>query len=371
MPNSPFQPKPFLDIAGAMVEHARSSTDRITDFNVGSVARTLLESSAIGVEEYYQALNAALLEAIPTALFRAFEFEAAPAKIATGEVQLTLTGPLGSDYTIPSGLPLSTAGGEADFVTTADITFLAGQTVGDVTAQAAISGVLGNVPANTVTLLPSAPLNVASVTNPTPFAAGSEVETPAEILVRFAAFIASLSRGTVAACEFAVNSVTLTDSEGIVTESVQRIAIEESAGHAILWIFNGAGNTSTELVTEAQKVIDGYYDSLTQVNIPGYRPAGVNVDVRPMIETIVDLACSVSLLPGYLQSTTIENEVRDALHYALAAAKSGATLPASVLINAGLSVPGVATFLLTDPPGSIDIEANQALLPGTFTFTWI
>lgn len=370
MPDSPFQPKPFLDIAGAMVEHARSATDRLTDFNVGGVARTLLEASAIGIEEYYQALNAALLESIPTALFRAFEFEAAPAAIATGKVQLTLTGPLGADYTIPAGLPLSTAGGEADFVTTEDITFLAGVTTGEVLAQATVAGVIGNVPANTVTLLPSAPLNVASVTNPTPFAAGAEEETPDQIRVRFAAFIASLSRATVAACEFAVSSVTLTDSEGIVTESVQRVAIEESAGHAILWIFNGSGNTSTEIVALAQKVIDGYYDPLNQTNVPGYRPAGVNVDVRPMIETTVNLACSVGLLPGHEQSTTIEDAVRDALHYELSVAKSGTTLPASVLINAGLSVPGVSTFVLTDPPGSIDIDANQALLPGTFTLTW-
>jgi uncharacterized phage protein gp47/JayE len=371
MSNHPFQPKPFLDIAGAMVEHARASTDRITDFNVGAVTRTLLEASAIGVEEYYQALNAALLESIPIALFRAFEFEAAQAAIAIGKVRITLTGPLGTDYTIPTGLPLSTAGGEADFVTTEALTFTAGQTVGEVMAQATVAGVIGNVPTNTVTLLPSAPLNVASVTNPIAFAAGTEAETPDQIRVRFAKFIASLSRGTVAACEYAVSSVTLTDSEGNVTESVQRLATEESAGHAILWVFNGSGNTSTDLVAQAQKVIDGYYDSLDQINVPGYRPAGVNVDVRPMIETPVNLACTVGLLPGYAQSTIIENAVRDALHFVLATAKSGKILLASTLINAGLSVPGVVTFLLIDPLGSIDIDANQALLPGTFTLTWI
>ena len=48
-----FQIKSFNDIVLSQINHARSVTEKITDFAPGSVARTLMEAPAVEVEELY------------------------------------------------------------------------------------------------------------------------------------------------------------------------------------------------------------------------------------------------------------------------------------------------------------------------------
>ena len=47
----PFQIKDFASITAGMLNHARSVTSKITDFQPGSVARTIMEAPAVEVEE--------------------------------------------------------------------------------------------------------------------------------------------------------------------------------------------------------------------------------------------------------------------------------------------------------------------------------
>jgi len=78
-----FQIKSFAAIAASMINYARATQDEITDFSVGSVARTIMEAPAIEIEELYQRMLAGILEAIPVSVYRAFGFdplEAAPAR---------------------------------------------------------------------------------------------------------------------------------------------------------------------------------------------------------------------------------------------------------------------------------------------------
>ena len=81
-----FQIKKFDSIIASMINWLSSATDRITDFNVGSVARTLLESVAIELEELYYQLLKAVEEAIEEAIYRTFNFPRNPSERATGNV---------------------------------------------------------------------------------------------------------------------------------------------------------------------------------------------------------------------------------------------------------------------------------------------
>lgn len=82
-----FQVKKFDSIIASMVNWISSNTSKITDFNVGSVVRTILESIAMELEELYYQLMKAVEEAIEEAIYRAFNFPRNPAQRSTGLVR--------------------------------------------------------------------------------------------------------------------------------------------------------------------------------------------------------------------------------------------------------------------------------------------
>ena len=79
-----FQLKDFASIAASMINHMRAATQRLTDFSIGSVARTLVEAPAVEIDQAYQQFFLGLKEAIPVATYQSFDFERLPAKAASG-----------------------------------------------------------------------------------------------------------------------------------------------------------------------------------------------------------------------------------------------------------------------------------------------
>lgn len=365
-----FTPKPFTQITADMVEHVRGTTSRLTDFNIGSVIRTILEATAIELDDYYQALTQAIQEAVPASLYKAFGFERLPLARASGKVRVTLVSALGVDFTLNIGAGFSTAGGDVNFISTETLVIPAGQTVGEVRVEATVPGVVGNVPADTVILLPLASPNISSVTNPLAMTLGRDNESDSEMQERFAAYILALSRATPAAIEYISKMTALTDADGIATEYVERVAIAEGAGICTLYIHNGAGNTSQELIAAVQRQMDGYYDPSSGTNIPGYRAAGVWIDVRGMTDKVVTVTLSATVMPGYWVLTDLEASIITAVQYAISSSPSGSPLPLARLINAALSVNGVRDCLITIPSGAVSCAASEALVPGGITVTW-
>ena len=363
-----YQPKPFFDITSDLVEACRTSTDQLTDFNVGSVVRTLLESQAVGLEDLYIAFNQGVQEAIPSALYAAFDFQRLPAVRARGKLRITIS-QAGSDFVLPSGTLFSTAGGDANFESDESLTIAAGQTVGEVSAVCTTSGVVGNVPSNTITLLTGASLTVQSVTNPIAFSQGADLESDAQMKARFQAFIGSIARATPASLDYAARNQKRYNEDGTILEQVARVAIQEFAGYVRIFIYNGSGSTSDALVNQVQLAIDGYYDAVNEVTIPGYRSAGVFVWVGAMAEKPVTVTASVDLLPGYGATSAMELAVRTSLEYAIRTSRSGEPLTVARMQNAVLSVPGVRDVVIT-PAQSIDCAANEALIPSAVTIQW-
>ncbi len=97
-----------------MINWLSSNTARITDFNVGSTSRTLLEAVAIELEELYYQLLIAVQEAIEEAIYRAFNFQRNPAESSTGLVrferssgsELTISVPRGTNVATDSAPPI-------------------------------------------------------------------------------------------------------------------------------------------------------------------------------------------------------------------------------------------------------------------------
>ena len=103
-----FQVKKFNSILSSMINWMSSATERITDYNKGSVVRTILEAVAMELEELYYQLLQATQEAIEEAIYRTFNFPRNPAEKATGTVRFTRLTGTEVIVTIPSGTLVGT-----------------------------------------------------------------------------------------------------------------------------------------------------------------------------------------------------------------------------------------------------------------------
>ncbi len=132
-----FQIKDFASIAASMMNYAKATQGRITDFTVGSVARTLMESPAIEIEELYQQMWLGLKEAIPTAVYNGFGFAKLPAQAARGVVSVSLSP--GPAQTIGAGARFVT--GSTGYLATTDVAVTTGQTTVLVPVAAETAGI--------------------------------------------------------------------------------------------------------------------------------------------------------------------------------------------------------------------------------------
>lgn len=103
-----FQVKKFNSLIASMINWMASATTKITDYNKGSVIRTILESVAMEMEELYYQLLQATQEAIEEAVYRTFNFPKNPAEKATGTERFTRLTGTEAVVSIPAGTLVAT-----------------------------------------------------------------------------------------------------------------------------------------------------------------------------------------------------------------------------------------------------------------------
>lgn len=196
-----FQIKNFNSLVSSMINTVRGLTTKITDFNVGGVTRTLLEAVAQEIEELYYQTFIGLIEATEF-IFLAFNFPRRPATKAVGTVTFSSALAVASDVIIPQGTIVRTAD-NINFDTTQEVTLLQSTSSIDAPVRATTAGTEGNVDAGAIVEI-ATPVNfITGVTNAAATVGGDDDESREERRGRFAEFIASLSRATRIALEFA------------------------------------------------------------------------------------------------------------------------------------------------------------------------
>jgi hypothetical protein len=354
-----------------MLNHARATTTKLTDWQPGSGARTLVEAPAIEMEELYiQAFNA-VREAIPTSAYQAFSFDILPAAYARGFASVSITIPPSAPINIPAGTLFTSQDGRA-YYSTVDTVWAAGQVSVRVPVQAEATGFFYNISEGGIT---SSPLfGVAYNVGNTAITTGKDIETEEERSTRFAEYIASLSAGTNDACIYAVKSSALYVNDEI-SEYVTRIGVVELSGYVRFYIYSSAGTPSQALIDEAQKILDGYVDENTNEVVPGYIAAGVHGSVLPMAEVGVDITLGVELLEGYTLDAGMEADLLDVYRSNLAAVLPDGKLYIAGLESDMIDVTGVAGVVINlnavvsgeGVARSIKCPANSVLVDGEFT----
>lgn len=362
----PFQIKDFTSITASQINHAKAVTDKITDFVPGSVARTLMEAPAVEIEELYIQMFLGLRDAIPVATFLSFGFDRLPASAATGYVSVSSHAPMGSDLLVPSGTAFIAADGRV-YTSTAAVLFEEGATIIQVPVAYAEAGVVGNAAEGVITSSPYFSLDQYTVNNAA-IVTGRDVESDAEREARFADFVQSMSRGTVVACTYAARQSRVLDGSGNIAEYVTRVGLHEEPGHVRLYLYSSLGTPSAELLADGQTRIDGFRDEVTGAVTPGFRAAGVQVDVLAMVERAVPLSIKVDMLPGYTLTPSVIQRLGDIFSTQVTAAQPGTVLYLGTVLEAMLAATGVQEIVPVTSENFL-CGVNEALTPGTLTVT--
>lgn len=370
-----FQVKSFLSIAASMINKMRGSTGNVTDFNVGSIVRTMLEAVAQEIDQLYQQMVNSLKAAIQTATYLTFGFTELPAVNASGQVVVSIVAQ-SMAVTIPAGTTFSPAGGSGTVYTASAATvILIGQTSASVQVVASVAGIAGNLAANTAFALSIVPPGFIVATNPAAFINGAPAETASARQLRFQQFISNLARSPVAGVTYGCKTAQLVDGNGNVTERVVLAYVYEPyeldntqpVGLYYCYVHNGVGSTSSALVAQAQKVVNGYTDSSGNLVI-GYKAAGTRAVVAAATEQALQVAGVLTPAAGYMLADVIAAVTATHGSYLLSL---GIGQPAHLEALYGLAwdTPGVADLVISSPTADVAVAYNVKLMPAAAALT--
>lgn len=372
-----FQIKDFRSIVASMVNVMRANTRKITDFNVGSVVRTMLEAIGIEMDQLYQEMFHGLKEAIPVATYTSFNFELLQSSAAKGRLTFYAVGGHTEGILIPAGTLAKNPVTGRTYQTTQDVTLLVGASDISSPAVATIAAADTNCDAGSATDLVTPIQGVAGVSNLVPFTGGSDKESEESRKLRFQAFISTLNRGTNSALRYGAGTAAVVDVNGLVTERAILVEIIEpylvdpvlnAPGFVEIHVHNGVGLTSQALIDEVQKVIDGYYDA-NGAPVPGWKAAGVVVSCMAAIEVDVDVTGVITALPGYQIGDLLAAADQVVASYILSLG-IGRAVVAAEIVERVMSVAGVYNFVLSAPSTDlVPVAASEKAMPGTITIT--
>lgn len=360
----PFQIKDFPSIVAAEVNHARGVTTKITDFQPGSVARTLMEAPAVEMEELYLQMFLGLRDAIPVATFLSFGFDRLPAAVARGYVSISKSPAPAASALVPAGTTFTATDGRI-YTSTVSVVWLANASIVRVPVAYSVAGVVGNAAEGSITASPS--YGDGYTVGNSDITTGRDVETDSEREARFAEFVSSLSQGTVVASLYKAGQARILNSEGAALEYVTRRGMMESAGYVAIYLYSSAGLPSADLLADGQSRIDGKRDPVTGAVIDaGTRAAGIKIDVLPMVERAVALSIKVAMLPGYSLTSGVQQQLGDIYAAALNNVQPGTTLYLGDLIDDLLAADGVLK-IVPQTESNIVCAVNEVLTAGTLT----
>src|SRR5262245_9439803 len=291
----------FPSITSELVGFLVTLAPQITDYVEGGTARSILESLAIETQRLDYSIFDSVKTGIEVGTYRNFDFGRLPASPTSATVKFTRAGGSGV-ATILQGVKVKVPGSGRIYTTVHQLDFVDGQTVGSVGVLCDTPGTIGNTPSNTITEIVSALGFDATVTNPDAAINGLDQETDDARRSRFRLYIAGLSRGTAISIQFAALSVFRTDVNGVVLERVTAAFVHEPykdtprgrLGVVEVYVDNGSGSASPDLLTLVTNVIQGYVP-LSGPVVRGFIAAGMELTVLAAIAKALDVTGTITV----------------------------------------------------------------------------
>jgi uncharacterized phage protein gp47/JayE len=365
----------FTTLMQGMAAAVQAGATVAIDLTTGSVLRAALEAYA-GVTLWLEALVLQVMT-----MMRLSTSAGADVDSFVNDWQFTRLGAVASTAdsvvfsrftatdaaTIPAGATCMTSDGTQGFTVVADPTqstwnaalgayvIPAATASATLTVQAAAPGADGNVAAGSITLLTSVIVGVDAIANTSAAAGGINGESDAATKARFALYIGSLARSTVAAIEYAVTSL----QPGLDVNVVENYNVDDvwQPGSFFVVVDDGSGDPPASLITAAENAVNAYRAASVRYNV--YAPSVLAIDVSVLVTSAA----------GYLHAT-VTAAVAAAIDALILSTRIQGLLPYAAVTAACMNVPGVANIAdLTVNVGVVDIQATavQVMRPGTTT----
>lgn len=375
-------------IATDAISAITSSTSAATNFNVGSVSRSLIDAFSAEASVLEQQIEAQVTAAVLNALYQLLDLQPAGAVASVYVLTFSLSASASKSVPVAAGTAAAVPNSTLQWKTGQSITVAPGASV-NTTATCTTAGSVGNVPANAITQL-VVPVANLTVTNESaqPAVSGRDTETQVQLQAQLSQKVNKLQRATSSAVEAGALTSQLTDASGNPTEQVVKAKEVDSntKGLAYCYVYNGTGAMSTALLTQTQNVINGYTDTNGVIHI-GYKAAGITCTVVDAPETTVNV--SVAVLPAFAYTlAAVTGGVQTAIQAFFDNLDLGSALSVTQLAFAILAVPGVADVQITSPSASLTavpyvgnptaaptltaVSGSTSFAAGTYTvgYTW-
>lgn len=345
------QTKSMYDVLTKFIGYVTNRTDKITDWNIGSAARTLAEAIAVQFEEFYYSMQQNVIWAIENGIYEAFGFKRKTATYASGYVSVVLEDYLPSDYFIDKGTIFNTSAetGYLAFEAVEDTVIPAGELSALIKVRCTKEGSIGNIDSSVLCSISEVNTTISTVYNSAAFTNGTDAETSTERRKRFQEYVRNLARGTAEAITYAALQV----------EGITGVWVDDSyIGYCKLYAHDSDGNLSDELKSALSSAVDDY------------RSAGIEVQVLSIIKRSVDINVKVMLDDDY--DTDVYNNSIKMLIWRLLYeyTVSQSLYIADLIYNIKSAYSDEVINIVTDNE-DIKINDNELIRPNNITVTCI
>lgn len=237
----------------------------------------------------------------------------------------------------------------------------------DISIQSRETGTVGNVSANTITVVPTPPAGVDGVNNYTATSGGTDTETDADLRERVPLFLSTLARATKDALRGRALDVT-----GVVSASVSEP--DFPTGLVDLIIDDGSGTATDTLIRSVRDAIDGTENGSESDTVEAYRAAGIWVNVTaPNVRTI-NVEAEVYVNTGINENTVRSNITSNITSY-LSGLGAGEDVIRAQIIEEIMSTSNIVDVNLAtleidgSLSGNISIGSSEVARSGVITIT--
>jgi uncharacterized phage protein gp47/JayE len=344
--------KSYREIFEDMRDYVIARQNKITDFNEGSVAASMLEAVAREMAALYNKTVANIELYGQGMAYAQFDFERKAGLPATGSLVFSRYAP-GVEREIPEGVKVS--GGGLAFVTTKRGSIGAGALASSpIPASCTLAGSGGNVAANSVRTIDNPMYGVDSVDNPVAFSGGVSRETEEEYHNRFTEFIIGLGQSSVSGVRATALSV-----NGVRSVSVVEHYPAESGYHFTLYAENGSGALPAATKAALETVIIG------NDTVDGVRACGVNARILAPSIAYINIAV-VFRVDGAIPPSLIEEAIAKNITNYVNSRKIGEPYEKKMVYNMAVRQAGVSDIITISPANTL-ITKRQIIRLGALT----
>ena len=294
-----FTYKKASNVLSSMTDYMLTNSSKLNDFTTGSALETILEAESLEVEELYWWTVQNMQTAIDNSVLDAFNFSRNSATYAYGNVTITFNTALTVPATISKGTIFKSTNSSytQEYETLNEYTVSKGSSSITIPVYCTETGTVGNIPSGVINKTTDLS-NISSITNKSAFQTGTDEESLTDLLTRFRSMIQALSRGTVQSLKYA--ALTVNDIVSVDT-------YEDVYGVVVLYCCDANGDLSDTL------------QSSVSTTLEDWRPAGINVLVRPVNKSVTDITIGLDMASSDLETddfltnvkTTIESYINN------------------------------------------------------------